>query len=373
MWRVAPFVVAMRKKKKQALAGQPKIGERKIGFGKLSKCLCSLIDVLGTETFYPQLGEFLGHFLGIPHHFVCRHSPRGESQFIINRSLTESLLNIHLPLLHEMEVRRTRGQTISPITYAELRRVGRDIPPSADCDGHNNPLDELVMMFEVIGDSWIVVGLIRNDRFFSSDEIDIARALHPLLSRIHARHVESSLLSAHSELSELISPVYAIFDDEQRPLLKSASWSHRINQAMERLLKDHIAAQRSGSFAIVPTMIAHWRPFTSSQHLVPNGSIVALEEKPTHYVGPGSEDWMAKFSQLYGLTARESQIVSHLLQGHTSQKIAETLRVSVGTVRNHKHRLYSKLDITTERELFVCMFELIAVSDRSAVRRTDRN
>lgn len=359
----------MCKKREHALARQSKTVEMKIGFGKLSNCLCSLIDVLATETFYPRLGECLGHFLGTPHHFVCRHSPRGEPQIIINRSLTESLLVDYR--LRDAEMLRSRGQPVSPIlTYAELRRVGHDIPPFV---GRNTPLDELVMMFEVIGDSWIAVGLSRSDRCFTLAEIATARALHPLLSRIHARHVESSLLSAHSELSELISPVHAIFDDEQRPLLKSASWSHRINQAMEYLLKDHIAAQRSGSFAIVPTMIAHWRPFTSSPHLVPNGSIVALEEKPPNYVGPGSEDWMAKFSQLYGLTARESQIVFHLLQGQTSQKIAETLRVSVGTVRNHKHRLYSKLDITTERELFVCMFELIAVSDRSVVRRANRN
>jgi len=32
--------------------------------------------------------------------------------------------------------------------------------------------------------------------------------------------------------------------------------------------------------------------------------------------------------------------------------IASRLGVSAGTVRNHRHRLYYKLDITTERELF---------------------
>jgi DNA-binding NarL/FixJ family response regulator len=33
--------------------------------------------------------------------------------------------------------------------------------------------------------------------------------------------------------------------------------------------------------------------------------------------------------------------------------------LSVGTIRNHKHRLYYKLDITTERELFCMFFEQI--------------
>ena len=33
--------------------------------------------------------------------------------------------------------------------------------------------------------------------------------------------------------------------------------------------------------------------------------------------------------------------------------IAERLKLSVNTVKNHKKRMYLKLDITTERELFL--------------------
>jgi len=53
-----------------------------------------------------------------------------------------------------------------------------------------------------------------------------------------------------------------------------------------------------------------------------------------------------------GLTPRERDIVHLVLSGYASRTIAERLRIGLGTVRNHRKRLYAKLDITTERELF---------------------
>ena len=53
------------------------------------------------------------------------------------------------------------------------------------------------------------------------------------------------------------------------------------------------------------------------------------------------------------LTPRERDIVGLVLLGYPTAKIAERLELSVHTVKNHKKRMYSKLDITTERELFL--------------------
>jgi DNA-binding CsgD family transcriptional regulator len=53
------------------------------------------------------------------------------------------------------------------------------------------------------------------------------------------------------------------------------------------------------------------------------------------------------------LTPRERDIVHLILIGYPNIKIAERLKLSVNTVKNHKKRMYLKLDITTERELFL--------------------
>jgi DNA-binding CsgD family transcriptional regulator len=59
------------------------------------------------------------------------------------------------------------------------------------------------------------------------------------------------------------------------------------------------------------------------------------------------------------LTLRERDIVHLILMGYSNIKIAERLKLSVNTVKNHKKRMYLKLDITTERELFLAFVNFL--------------
>jgi DNA-binding CsgD family transcriptional regulator len=57
------------------------------------------------------------------------------------------------------------------------------------------------------------------------------------------------------------------------------------------------------------------------------------------------------------LSNRERQLVGLILAGYPTALIARRLSISVGTVKNHRRSIYRKLDITTERELFLQYFE----------------
>lgn len=59
------------------------------------------------------------------------------------------------------------------------------------------------------------------------------------------------------------------------------------------------------------------------------------------------------------LTPRERDIVHLILMGYPNIKIAERLKLSVNTVKNHKKRMYLKLNITTERELFLAFVNFL--------------
>jgi DNA-binding CsgD family transcriptional regulator len=59
------------------------------------------------------------------------------------------------------------------------------------------------------------------------------------------------------------------------------------------------------------------------------------------------------------LSSRERQLVGLILAGYPTALIAHRLNISVGTVKNHRRSIYRKLDITTERELFLQYFELL--------------
>lgn len=57
------------------------------------------------------------------------------------------------------------------------------------------------------------------------------------------------------------------------------------------------------------------------------------------------------------LSSRERELVQLVLAGHPTAAIAERLGITVGTTKNHRRRIYEKLDITTERELFLQFFQ----------------
>lgn len=65
----------------------------------------------------------------------------------------------------------------------------------------------------------------------------------------------------------------------------------------------------------------------------------------------------ALFSPL--ITPRETQVVAQVLEGHSSESIATSLGISVGTVRIHRRNVYAKLDISSQQELFSIFFKTI--------------
>ena len=59
------------------------------------------------------------------------------------------------------------------------------------------------------------------------------------------------------------------------------------------------------------------------------------------------------------ITPRETQVVAQVLEGHSSDSIAKSLRISVGTVRIHRRNIYAKLRISSQQELFSIFFKKI--------------
>lgn len=52
------------------------------------------------------------------------------------------------------------------------------------------------------------------------------------------------------------------------------------------------------------------------------------------------------------LTRREQEITALILQGHSSQSIADQLSISVGTVKVHRKNIHAKLDTSQQNEIF---------------------
>ncbi|MEM9912296.1 MAG: helix-turn-helix transcriptional regulator, partial [Pseudomonadota bacterium] len=62
------------------------------------------------------------------------------------------------------------------------------------------------------------------------------------------------------------------------------------------------------------------------------------------------------------LSAREAQTLQLILRGHSSKSIARILGNSPETVRAHRKRVYAKLGVTTQGELFSAFLDAVAAS-----------
>jgi len=69
------------------------------------------------------------------------------------------------------------------------------------------------------------------------------------------------------------------------------------------------------------------------------------------------------------LTSREGQVIRLLLQGHAGKSIAERLGISLETVKLHRKKSYSKLQVGSQAELFHLFID--ALSGRSNYRGGD--
>ncbi|HQA61010.1 MAG TPA: LuxR C-terminal-related transcriptional regulator, partial [Tepidanaerobacteraceae bacterium] len=59
---------------------------------------------------------------------------------------------------------------------------------------------------------------------------------------------------------------------------------------------------------------------------------------------------LASFT-LKPLTQRELEILSHLVDGKSYKEIANTLFLSLGTVNTYVYHIYSKLNVSSRKEL----------------------
>ncbi len=59
------------------------------------------------------------------------------------------------------------------------------------------------------------------------------------------------------------------------------------------------------------------------------------------------------------LTAREKDVLDHLLRGYSVKSAAVQLGITAGTVRIHRHSVYEKLDIGSQTELFALILECL--------------
>jgi DNA-binding CsgD family transcriptional regulator len=214
-------------------------------------------------------------------------------------------------------------------------------------------VDEIGALLPITGEAAIGVFLERSTPF-RDDEIDTLRmtwqpfhALH----RAHVRLLAERTMRNHAPEDSAI-PV-AIFDRHGHEVSGNESWRERVQPhrrwmpaIREALANDtRTAPLDTGAALIVSELPPRFV-------LAPGGRLCAILPETATVDGSDLGGFL-----IGRLTPRERDIVGLVLQGHPVAAIAARLRLSENTIKSHRKRLFAKLDITTERELFVMFVE----------------
>ena len=140
--------------------------------------------------------------------------------------------------------------------------------------------------------------------------------------------------------------------EDELGLFLAAEPTGSIGLFLERSSGSFSAEEIRLAAAVAPVMAGLYR----AHRLLAGSAALPSAPQAPHEVDGRALDHLASAAVAQSpvpLTRRERDIITLILSGQPSLRIASKLGISRGTVKNHRRRIYRKFDIASERELFV--------------------
>lgn len=226
--------------------------------------------------------------------------------------------------------------------------------------------DELGMFLPDVGRGSLALFIERSSGWFSATEVGLARLAYPAFAGLYRAHVDrllSELASRAGPTDSALARALLLVDRDGVRIAESRAWSKA--EAADPAIAANLAAAEShrDGVRLGDSHVLTCERLDHGFALAPGGRLFVLEQGTEPESTNTVEDPVASYWP--DLTARESQIVRLILDGESSSAIAVRLAISHGTVKNHRARLYEKLGITSERELFLSYLKAISKPSRA--------
>jgi DNA-binding CsgD family transcriptional regulator len=215
--------------------------------------------------------------------------------------------------------------------------------------------DEVALMLEGMGGACLGLFFGRRKGRFAARELDRLRLVFPAvlgfhkahLGRLFARLVEK----ARPRPAEPFAQPTLIVTRAGDPIYSNRAWRKalRSDPGIARAV-DELTAARSKRLRL-PSGVLRIDRLDREFALAPGGRMYTLET-----ASDGAQDAKAArqaTADFERLTPREREIVRLIIAGTGAADIAKRLRLSKGTVKNHRQRIYKKLGLSSERALFM--------------------
>ncbi len=338
--------------------------------------LAKVVGLVGKPAFYDALSLLLARVLRCKRRLVMRYSAYDKPAFLINAALTEEGVSFYLAGLYRIDpLHRLARQSPGP-TVVNLRALVHEIEEAYFAELFKMSIfDELAIMVPVYGGVTIAFCCERHRMRFEPQDYERAEALLPMVDALHKLHMDRLFSNAGDGGSEAITSSFRnqflVFDRRAKVVYCTEAWAGDSVAAALPQISQKIAEGGSGSLLLDAQQVVHWETLPDDFTLAPQGTLVVLEQRSPGPLMTSGEAALETFCNDHSLTPREAEIVRLSFLGLPNAAIAKQLGVSVGTIKNHRWRLYYKLDITTERELFHLFISTLLSVEKAKVTQQE--
>ena len=315
---------------------------------------------IGDETFYDKLLEVLSSLVEVDLLSLVRYSSFGAPDLIIPREIRSEVAAPYDSGLYALDPFHHYWRTTGVPAVCSLRRLA-----PAEMWKSRYALeflraarisDEIAVFLPPIGGASPTLIVDRAEGEFTAAELARIENAFPLLAGLHKSHLKAII--SHGLVTDSAEKPLRLIDRCGEELAANSAWRRLAADPNGGLAEALVALANSGrtQTSLPDGRLVVRSPLGVDFGAAPGGQCDQVEVSVMQAPSGHAKGW------LLGLTPRERQIVELTLEGHPIASIANRLGVKRGTIKNHRLRLYQKLDITTERELFLTYVQhLLAV------------
>lgn len=305
--------------------------------------LPAAMDAVGTERFEKHLADAIGGALEYDFITMARYSVSGKPRFLIHsHTFPSHMAELYLsqfvdadPYIEHWRSAEEPGVVwLQDIAFSRnrYRTYTDDFLPQIGVR------DEIGVFMPAVGRDSVAFFYNNRQRLFTPGEVRDVRQVFDAgaaLYRVHIRALLGQEGGAVRGGSPSLGSPPRLTSDTGATIWFTNEWSA---QARPDLAPDRTADAEAGPDDYRSTLARQGAGAVPRQH--------------------SPRKWIAQL----GLTPREREIVEATLKGMGNADIAAALALSTGNVKNHKRRIYAKLDVRGERDLLVMYIDAVAAS-----------
>jgi DNA-binding CsgD family transcriptional regulator len=317
---------------------------------------------IGGETFYDRLLEVLSSLVKADLLSLVRYSSFGAPDLVIPREIRPEVAAPYASGFYAFDPFHNYWRTVAEPAVKSLRRLAPDelwkSRYALEFLRAARISDEIAVFLPPIGGASPTLIVDRAVGEFTAAEVVRIESVFPLLAGLHNAHLKAII--SRGLVGNSTEKPLRLIDRSGKELAANRAWRKLAadpGSGLAEALADLASPGRTQTSLADGRLIVR-SPLATDFGVAPGGLCDQVEVSALHAPSGQDDGWLAC------LTHREKQIVMLTLEGHPIASIASRLGLKRGTIKNHRLRLYQKLDITTERELFLNYMQHLRATGR---------